>query len=123
MIWIKIDCDSNVSFVDLKGRLEDFYKAINCDTIQIVRVLPEKPYFDNLRMILDDNGKVFNKPLNVLATYLYAYEYDAIVGDVLIGQLNDLGDDVVGFDDVKQAEHTLNVAWSSVLKKLGINLT
>lgn len=118
MYWMKINNDSSFECIEMDAKLDNFYREINCDTIQIVRVLPGKPWFEPFRLILDDNGKVYNKPINVLATYLYAYEYDTIVGDVLLGRVNDEGDDIVGFDTREQAESALNIAWSTVAKEI-----
>lgn len=100
--YVRLKTDNYLDAVCCDG-LDGFYKAINCDTIQIVRSLNKSPFVADVMCILDDNGKLFNKPLNVPATIFYCppfvdgMPFDFVVGDVLLGVLNDAGDDVCGF--------------------------
>lgn len=82
-----------------KFSLDNFYRAIPCDSIEIVRPvgLPRytvssdfRPYLSDLLMVIDEEGKLVDKPLNVLASLMYAYPQDVIVGDVVIGWTNPL---------------------------------
>lgn len=85
---IVIKTDDTVQLIGLDDyhlNLQQLYAWTCCDTIQIVRLasLLYNPY---ALMCIDDNGKVLNKPLNLLATLLYGqYPNDFIVGDVVIG--------------------------------------
>lgn len=87
--YLKIDTDSNVELIVSDKRefnLDEFYKGIDCDTISIVPVqtLP------NVLMVLDDNGKIFHRDINPLATILYGQlPHDFIVGDVILGIRDD----------------------------------
>ena len=68
-----------VYFDSMDVTLEQLYKLVECDTIQIVRV-PNTHYL----MVIDDNGKFLRKHLNILATILYQNTYDCIVGNALV---------------------------------------
>lgn len=87
--YLKIDTESNVQLITSEEReftLDEFYKGINCDTISIVPVQK----IPNMLMVLDDNGKVFHRDINCLATLLYGQlPHDFIVGDVIIGIRDD----------------------------------
>lgn len=63
--------------------LEDFQKAVG-GHIEIVRpafLMPVNPF---LLMVIDEEGKIKEKPENGLASLFYANPYDNIVGDVVI---------------------------------------
>lgn len=83
---------------DKNYELDDFYKLIDCDCIQHIMA-------SGYDMILDDEGKLKNKPINLIATRLYNNPYDFIVGDVLICTnevINDIGErDLCGFSEHK----------------------
>lgn len=65
--------------------LDNLYEWTSCDTIQIVRADTVKD-MPHLLMCLDDNGKLLQKPVNLIATLLYGqYPRDFIVGDVTLG--------------------------------------
>lgn len=59
--------------------LEELQKAVG-GYIQIVRGC-----ITQMLLVIDDEGKLKNKPVNPLATMLYAPGIDCIVGDVVIG--------------------------------------
>lgn len=87
---------------DRRYELSDFYELIDCDCIQ--HVMTDNGY----DMILDDEGKLKSKPINLIATRLYNNPYDFIVGDVLICTnevVNDIGErDMCGFPERKMEE-------------------
>lgn len=87
--YLKIDTESNVELITSEKReftLEEFYKGINCDTISIVQISK----IPNVLMVIDDNGKVFHRDINCLATLLYGQlPHDFIVGDVILGIRDD----------------------------------
>ena len=58
--------------------LEEMYKLIGCDCIQIVRTAQE-----GVIMVIDDNGLMNGKAPNIVATKLYPFG-NMIVGDVLV---------------------------------------
>lgn len=62
--------------------LDELYKGATCDTIQII---PCYAVDRDLLMCIDDNGKVNHRPINMVATMLYAPGQDFIVGDAVIG--------------------------------------
>lgn len=86
--YLKIDTESNVHLITSEEReftLDEFYEGINCDTISIVHT-----QIPNVLMVLDDNGKVFHRDINCLATLLYGQlPHDFIVGDVILGIRDD----------------------------------
>lgn len=76
----KISCDYSIP-------LDFLYETIGCDTIDIVPA----HYINELKkrdyaLVLDDNGKIKSKPVNVLASSIYAPLQDFVVGDVLLGR-------------------------------------
>ena len=57
-------------------------KQINCSCIQIVQgTACRRP----LLLVIDDEGKLRKKHVNIRASILYGSFYDCIVGDALIG--------------------------------------
>lgn len=69
-----------------KGTLDfrDLQKWVDCTCIQILRLK------DDMALVIDDNGKCLEKPINHLATVLYCETYgvgDFIVGDALLCSL------------------------------------
>lgn len=83
--YIKISTNGKVEKIDISPEawLDGAYKALECDTIQIVRCSPSH---GGMLLVIDDNGKIEGKELNALATILYGhFPEDYIVGDVIIG--------------------------------------
>lgn len=61
--------------------LHTLQESIDCTCIQIIKLS------DNLSLVIDDEGKIFNKPVNNTATVLFCKHlgcYDFIVGDALL---------------------------------------
>lgn len=86
-----VECDSS------EFTLEQLQSNADCDTISIVRCgwaqIPSIPVTrSDLLMCIDDNGKIYHKPVNVLATLLYGNPADFIVGDAVLGWTNPLED-------------------------------
>lgn len=69
--------------------LETLRKGADCDTINIVScrnsIVPLGAFQYSILMTIDDNGKIFHKPINTLASMLYGNPVDFIVGDVVLG--------------------------------------
>lgn len=86
VICVSPSCDVKlVGLDDYKLTLEQLYEYSVCDCIQIVRCATN----DGMALVIDDNGKVLGKEINLVGTVLYgAYPNDVIVGDVMIGTLN-----------------------------------
>lgn len=117
--YIKIKISGDIDFVQCDD-LDDYYREIDCDTVQMVT--PHDSKRKDLVMILDDNGKLVGKDVNMIASGLYALDYDLIVGDVLIGRVNDVGDDVIGFDRDRLdslLDQLFNIAMANIYRKLG----
>lgn len=82
---------------DKRMELHDFYNELDCDCIQSVKCVDNDTF-----MILDEEGKLKDKPVNDLASILYgAFPFDYIVGDVIlctIGTFGEYGErDFTGF--------------------------
>lgn len=99
----KADGGSDVIEGDSKNLLQALYDGIGCYTIETVRVHPSF-ILDNLLLVLDEEGKLVHKPMNLIGTVLYNNRHDFIVGDVAIVRLNKRGDDFEGFDSMEEAE-------------------
>lgn len=81
---IKLTTSNEIVVIDRNDQyvaLNDLYAFCGCDTIQIVRTGIHPQWL----MCLDDNGKILNKDVNILASILYDNPYDFIVGDVVVG--------------------------------------
>lgn len=79
--YLIIRTDNSVELVESVGykfTLDEMYKAINCDSIDIVKVRPNHYYY----MCCDDNAIWSDKKRNLIATLLYG---DFIFGDVILG--------------------------------------
>ena len=82
---ITIDTNGNITPIDLDTRSLDLklLQALVDGYIEVVHPVPfGGPIFDDVVMIVDENGLNKNKPVNVLASALYN-GYDPIVGDVV----------------------------------------
>lgn len=64
---------------DAEFKLEELQKAVG-GYIQIVQGKERE-----MLIVIDDEGKLKSKPVNLRATQLYQPEYDFIVGDAVIG--------------------------------------
>lgn len=61
-----------------KFTLEEVYKYIDCDQVQLVYL------HSGDIMLVDEEGKLKNKPLNKVATIYYGNTMDHIVGKVIV---------------------------------------
>lgn len=78
-------CSVTACDVPFSLSLEEIYGFINCDTISIVSAVNYNSiHGTDYSIVIDDNGKIEHKPINLNATQMYAPLYDFIVGDVLI---------------------------------------
>mgnify|MGYP001303404410 CR=1 FL=1 len=67
-------------------KLKELYKLLNCDHIEIVETK-----FNDIIIVLDENGKLLGKPKNTIATFMYKYgSSDPIVGAALICNRNQI---------------------------------
>lgn len=90
--YVRIGTDNVVMETRCKT-LEDMRSAIGCEWIEVVCI--GEP---TMRLIIDEEGKC--KPaqeVNILASALYGNPRDCIVGNALLGKMNDAGDDIEGF--------------------------
>lgn len=61
--------------------LEELYKLIGCDMIEVVYPL----YDSNIIIVIDEEGKLKGKDINYAATIMWGGAgYDALVGDVIV---------------------------------------
>lgn len=90
--------------------------------IEVVRPAPfGSSAFDRVRMVVDEEGKLKDKPINVLASALYN-GYDPIVGDVVLTWFDSRpAPDVYAlpFDVAQRLDKWLNVVRDGVLQKFG----
>lgn len=93
--YFLLGADNSVKLVECETpilSLNDLYCGCSCDCIDIVQcchsLLPLGPLNDVLLMSVDDNGKLKNKPVNLLASALYGNPNDCIVGDCVLGWSN-----------------------------------
>ena len=101
--FLFIPVTGEIKILDLPGTsiLDDFYKLIGCDSIEIVRVVGGQ-----YLMVVDDEGKVSKPPkdLNIRASCGYpGFPTECIVGDVLVGKFNGV-DDIVGLSIAEAKE-------------------
>ena len=83
--YIRVKENGNIDVVEVSTDrwLDDVYKAINCNCIQIVRTTP---HHGGMVLVIDDNGKLKKHKVNAIASILYGQDIrDYIAGDVLIG--------------------------------------
>lgn len=83
--YLIIKTDRSIEIVEsdtYEFDLEELYQGSSCRTIQIISC---QAVDRDLLMCIDDNGKIDKKPINEIATALYAPGYDFIVGDAVIG--------------------------------------
>lgn len=83
---LTIDTNGTITPIDLETRALDLKRlqTLVGGYIEVVRPVPfGGPVFDCVRMVVDEEGKFKDKPVNVLASALYN-GYDPIVGDVVL---------------------------------------
>lgn len=83
--YLIIKTDRSIEIVEsdtYEFTLEELYKGAKCDTIQII---PCHAVDRELLMCIDDVGKMVQKPINEIASLMYAPSHDFIVGDAIIG--------------------------------------
>lgn len=83
---LTIDTNGTITPIDLETRALDLKRlqALVGGYIEVVHPVPfGGPVFDCVRMVVDEEGKFKDKPVNVLASALYN-GYDPIVGDVVL---------------------------------------
>lgn len=74
--------ENEAKVVTIEDELEPIYKAIHCDTIDIVqRIIDGKLY----HIVLDDNGKLHD---DAIISALHLYNPEILVGSLLIAGLN-----------------------------------
>lgn len=81
---IKLTTTNEIEVIDRNDQYVDFHELralCGCDTIQIVGASA----YPQCLMCIDDEGKIFHKDVNLLASILYSNPYDFIVGDVVVG--------------------------------------
>lgn len=72
--------------------LDTLYNEIDCDTIQFIEPLLFNSYMEAIGekhdylLCIDDNGKVFQKEINPVASIMYQPLYDFIVGNAILGR-------------------------------------
>lgn len=101
--FLFIPVKGEIKILTLPGTsiLDDFYKLIGCDSIEIVQVVG-----GHYLMVVDDEGKVCRPPkdVNIRASCGYpGFPAECIAGDVLIGKFNGV-DDIVGLSSAEAKE-------------------
>ena len=100
MKYVLIKTDDTVEVVEISSDnfLDECYKLINCNFIEIATPnCGRSPY----RVVLDDNGKFNDQKFNRLATVFYSSP-DILFGNVLVGTsgFNEYGEyDFIGLDE------------------------
>ena len=112
--YIRLRCNQppDIVEIDPEHLLEGIREALDCDAIETV------PFGGGL-MILDDSGKLIDKPCNPVASLAYHPKRDWIAGDVLLAGigLRDGEQDIVPLDKNLQ-EATLadaNRIWNHIM--------
>lgn len=94
---VKITSENLISIVDLPGwSLEDQEKAIGADCTEKVRTQRMHDLFkDSVVMLVDESGKVKERPDNLVASLLYGMDQHGctIAGDIIFGVLR--GEDIL----------------------------
>lgn len=60
----------------------ELYRLIECDTFEVV--YPQGANSEGLIMVIDEEGKLVGKRLNLMATAIFGVGYDVIVGNALL---------------------------------------
>lgn len=94
--YISVPAKGNVKLISVESdHFESFHELQNmCDGVfEIVRIPALSGVRNDLRMIVNETGKMRKLPLNDVATGLYANPYDCIVGDVGIVTVETIRED------------------------------
>ena len=98
-ILIKTNGEFEEVFIDRKCFLDECYKLIGCEFIEVCK--PNFPYQETpIRFIIDESGKINDQKFNGLASILYNRP-DILFGNVLVGKagLNQYGEyDILGLE-------------------------
>jgi hypothetical protein len=62
--------------------LPELYKMLDCSMIEVV--YPQNPKYSGKILIIDEEGKLTDKSLNLEATRIFGADYDVIVGSALL---------------------------------------
>lgn len=118
MIWIKLYCNSDISFIELDGSSKSFCQSLNCRYISYLSLKKFLGWTFPAYMIIDDHGYESKKAINFTANSIFYPHYYSgpIAGDVLVGLLND-NYDYVGFADEDAAFCFLDFFLSYLRKK------
>lgn len=82
-IRLRANLPPDIVEIDSENLLQEFYKAIDCDCIETCRVYDD---LEDIRLIIDESGKLKNCPFNPLASIIYGgdLEADYIAGTALV---------------------------------------
>ena len=104
---VLITTDGDVDIIEMPYNY-DKYRAALC-AAGFENVFMHHPLLQEIVMMVDDEGKLTGKPVNWIASALYANLYDLIVGEALILSLQRVGEyhelDCIPFSSKAQAEH------------------
>lgn len=64
--------------------LKELYEKVDCHTIEVVHPLIEELNEQNLILIVDEEGKLRRKEINLLASMIFNNPIDVIVGKCVI---------------------------------------
>ena len=81
--YIRLRCSQEPDKVEIESEqlLDGFLKALDCDCIETVHLA------GGYLMIIDESGKLEDKPLNPIASILYDSSWDWITGDALLARI------------------------------------
>ncbi len=64
--------------------LKECYEKVNCRTIEVVHPMLEELNEENLILIVDEDGKLKRKTMNIIASMLFNHPMDVIVGKCIL---------------------------------------
>lgn len=108
--FVKVFEDNAVEIVDVNQNVP-FYKAAQeaigdgCGIFEVanINVNPFKEKFKSLEVMIDEEGRLTNKGVNPLGSYLYGYNVHGqpICGNIIFGKetMTEDGPDIIGLDD------------------------
>lgn len=92
--------DCKVEFVTVRGGLSDWQRLVD----GLIEVVPT--FQDGLEMLINEEGKLDHRPLNLVATSLTPLrDYDFLVGTAVIVRLNKKRDNWTGWQSKTEAEN------------------